>query len=263
MATKKVGSKVSSISANATSLAQLGMFIDDRIRMLSDFEEGFEIEVSHLGSHARVATSGKRRILDVYDRAAALAYARKYWRRVSSDSYIGVHTDSENYRSVNSATVFKQVQKNGVVEETAVEPDGTVHSWKDLDDCAHFVSCCIGSPPAGGGGGLTLSRDFPNGPYGVLSADRLYRDLLKRAHIEVVAEKSTDPSDLDKISAGDLIFYWNASLGRYQHGALYMADSLKRISCHTYCRSDQINDYPQRWDSVAGTQSYTFVKVIR
>ena len=43
---------------------------------------------------------------------------------------------------------------------------------------------------------------------------------------------------------------------------MYMADAQKRITCHTYCRSDQDDGYDQSWNSVGGIDLVTFAKVI-
>jgi hypothetical protein len=197
----------------------------------------------------------------IYNRTAALAYGRKYWTRVATDGYIGSSVD--DYYQVHLDTKFIQTVKNGKLEdEVAREPDGTEYPLAKLDDCAHFLSCCIGKPPKGTGGGLTIPSDFPDGPYGILSAHRLFEYLDSKKYLRLVGVKTNDASLLSQLEEGDLIFYWKNATGRYHHAAMYMADAKKRITCHTYCRSDQSDKYDQAWNSVGSTNSYTFAKVI-
>jgi hypothetical protein len=258
----KKGRAASSASSarhsEADELLRLGEFLDARLHLFRDTQRDVEIEISHGTSRIRIATRMPLERI-AYDRAKALDYARGRWCRVSSDNYIGVVAPGETYRKVHPDTVFKRSTGNQAVTEVAEEPNGTVHPWSDLDDCAHFISNCIGAPA----GGLTVGRDYPSGPYGILGADRLFADLRARGHIELTAEKTTDSGLLATISEGDLIFYWSNQLGRYQHVALFMGLSGKRITCHTYCRSDVNNDPGQEWNSVNGTNSYTFAKIVR
>ncbi|MCK5827370.1 amidase domain-containing protein, partial [Candidatus Bipolaricaulota bacterium] len=80
-----------------------------------------------------------------YDRTAALEYALNYWDKVCSDGYY-------------------------FVESTGPVLLGSGESFPaDIEgfDCAHFVSCCIGSEPNEPGGGLTVpSRTLAYGEPG-------------------------------------------------------------------------------------------------
>ncbi len=198
----------------------------------------------------------------LYNRAAAVAYARGYWTRVATDGYLGSTVDT--YYKVPLDTTFIQTVADGkFVTEVAREPNGQQYPLRDLDDCAHFLSCCLGKPPGGTGGGFAIPSDFPNGPYGILSANKLFEYLDSKKYLRLVAVKvKKDPTLLAQLEEGDLIFYWKNQLGRYHHVAMYMADAHKRITCHTYCRSDQSEDYDQSWNSVNGTDLVTFAKVI-
>src|SRR5947207_2226339 len=106
-----------------------------------------------------------------YNRAKALTYARKYWTKVCSDGYVGIAA-SPHYRQVPAGTIF--VRSPGIAEKAQL-PDGT--SFDGLDDCAHFISCCLGQEAHEVGGGLKIQRDFPNAIYGVISARRLFSTL--------------------------------------------------------------------------------------
>jgi hypothetical protein len=173
-----------------------------------------------------------------YDRDAALSYARQYWLSPTSDGYVAGEIGNKPFVQVPDGTVF--VHDGGPdAPEHALLPDGTVIPWKQLDDCTHFVSCVVGEP----GGGLSLPRDFPSGPYGILGADRLVHAFLNRGYVEVipVADKS-DPG-LERITPGDVIGYYRKSARSYAHLVIYAGD--ENIICHTYCRSD---DPACTWD---------------
>jgi hypothetical protein len=197
-----------------------------------------------------------------YNRKQALSYARNYWNKSASDNYIAVKT-APYYKAVPVGTVFKQVFGGGLVtDEYAQLPDGSTIPWAELEDCTHFVSCCLGTPPNGIGGGLQIRRDF-NTIYGRLSPQRLFDDLIGDGLIDVVCEKvdhDVASQKLAQLQAGDLVFYWHPETGRYRHVGMYLADTKKRIACHTYCRCDQADDYNQAWDSTE-FRKYTLAKV--
>ncbi len=200
-----------------------------------------------------------------YNRTAALAYARDRWSRVSSDNYIGIKS-SPGYVAVPVATTFVRTTTSDPRTEVARRPGLSDIPLSELEDCAHFISCCIGQPPGGGAGGLPIGRDFPSAIYGRISARRLYHDLKDNGLISVIGGERISLSDAaarlanSELAAGDLIFYYfnNSEPG---HAALYMAGAEKRITCHTYCRCDQSSDYNQSWNSVNGATHITLAKV--
>jgi hypothetical protein len=187
-----------------------------------------------------------------YNRSAALAYARLYWTAVCSDNYVAIK-QRPYYKKVDASTVFLRTTANEPSTEVARPGGGSADiPLVDLEDCTHFVSCCLGTPPGGSGGGIPITQDFTT-IYGCLSADRLYNDLVTQDRVDVVAEKKTYTQAkpyLERLQAGDLIFYFDSDRNRYGHSALYLAGVNKRIACHTYCRCDVNNDYSQEWDSV-------------
>jgi len=76
-----------------------------------------------------------------YSRQSAYNYAQKYWDEVCSDGYFW-----------NTSSKY-----------ITLSPGTNIVGWTGYD-CAHFVSCCIGSEPNEQGGGLEVRRDFPTGP---------------------------------------------------------------------------------------------------
>jgi hypothetical protein len=178
-----------------------------------------------------------------YDRSSALAYARQYWLSLASDGYIAGEFDGKAYREVPAGTVFVH-DDDPQAPEHALLPDGTTIPWSALDDCTHFMSCCVGSPPGGvAAGGLSIPSDFPTGPYGILGADRFVQALEKKGYVEVIPVADKSAPGLERIAPGDLIGYHLRSKKSYGHLVMYAGDG--NIVCHTYCRSD---DGACTWD---------------
>lgn len=186
-----------------------------------------------------------------YNRTAALAYARAHRTSVCSDEYVAIK-QSPYFKKVGAATVFIRATANMPRTEVARIASGSDIPLDDLEDCTHFVSCCLGSPPGGTGGGIPIKQDFST-IYGRLSAVRLYNDLVREGRVDIVTEKKAYSEAvplLANLQAGDLIFYFDSTHNRYGHSAIYLAGAGKRIACHTYCRGDANNDYSQAWNSV-------------
>lgn len=163
-----------------------------------------------------------------YDRDAALDYSRRFWNVVCEDLCVAVG-HAPWYRTVPAGTVF--INDGG--SEHALLPDGSKISWDELDDCTHYISCCVGK-----GGGLNVPRSFPN-MYGQVSATRMVEWLLKSGNAVIKKKRARidGSTDVDaSIEAGDLIGYYDAKRGRYGHLVLYVGNG--KIACHTYCRSD-------------------------
>jgi hypothetical protein len=171
-----------------------------------------------------------------YDRDAALDYARRYWLRVASDGYIAGSFGAKPYLKVPDETVFVHDADTPTAPEHALLPDGTVIPWSALDDCTHFISCCVGAPPGDTAGGLHLPADFPSGPYGILGASRCVETLIKRGYVEVLTVDDKASPGLDRIAPGDLIGYYRHSQNQYSHLTMYAGGD--GIICHTYCRAD-------------------------
>ena len=82
-----------------------------------------------------------------FDRAKAVSYANNYAAYVCSDGYFWTNSSGFGYYGT------------GVFTPVPSSPIG--------DDCAHFVSCCIGSESHQKGGGLNIAtRDVTYGEPG-------------------------------------------------------------------------------------------------
>jgi hypothetical protein len=146
-----------------------------------------------------------------YNRPAACEYARAYWNRVCSDGYY--FADSE-----------------GPTELRAGDP---LPAGEEGFDCAHFVSCCIGSEANDPAGGL----DVPSrtAAYGEPGAQRLVNWLLDQGATRVAGVSALVP--------GDVVAYDTDRNGWIEHVALYMGDGL--VTAHSLSRYSEWNPDPQ------------------
>jgi hypothetical protein len=230
-----------------------------------------------------------------YDRAAALAYARANWNTVCTDGFIALSgkaadmPDNAAYQFVRDAAGgrFEHLpdpdRERAVVPGTAefVDPTaqgkakpvaGGVVALRPIDDCTHFISCCIGQVPKGRGGGIPIRGDYlyPNGPYGIVGVGRLKRFLLDQGFAKVVGtERTTEEKAIHGLSGGDLVVYHDAN-GNDQHFAMLLGDgsgdSAERrvpIACHTISRSD---DPSCTWSTdgwkLGFASSFTFLHMV-
>ena len=146
-----------------------------------------------------------------YNRLSACQYAEKYWNKVCSDGYF--FADSE------TPSMF------GAGQPVPTDEEGF--------DCAHFVSCCIGSEPNEPGGGLdVLSRTLT---YGEPGAQRLVNWLIEQGATYVATISAMVP--------GDLVAYDVDRNGWIEHVALYMGDGL--VTAHSISRYSGWNPKPE------------------
>jgi len=152
---------------------------------------------------------------DAYNHQAAYDYAYKYAYRVCSDEYYWYYPDYPPWWWPPS-------------QPLPAEPHY---------DCAHFVSCSIGSEPHETGGGLIVpSRTLP--AYGEPGVGRLKDWLLNSSGLGI------QKSSVSELIRGDVIFYrwagysWGGG-GVYgeRHSALYCGNGL--VSSHDYSRRDE------------------------
>ena len=146
-----------------------------------------------------------------YNRLSALQYAQKYWSKVCSDGYF--FADSETPSLL------------GAGEPVPMGEEGF--------DCAHFVSCCIGSEPNEPGGGLEVpSRTLT---YGEPGAQRLVNWLM--------AQGATRVATISAMVPGDVVAYDVDHNGWIEHVALYMGDGL--VTAHSISRYSEWNPKPE------------------
>jgi len=145
-----------------------------------------------------------------YDRDAAISYALNYWDKVCSDGYYFVDSGGP----------------------TRFVAGNSLPTTEEGFDCAHFVSCCIGSEPHRPAGGL----DIPSrtDAYGEPGAQRLTDWLISQG-----AEQVNGVSDL---LPGDVIAYDADHNGWIEHVALYMGRGL--VTAHSLSRYSTWNPNP-------------------
>ena len=159
-----------------------------------------------------------------YDRARAVSYANTYSGFVNSDGYFW--TNGSSY---------------GTFTPLATAPTSGLG-----DDCAHFVSCCIGSEPHVRGGGLPIaSRVTPT--YGEPGAGHLVNTTL------IAAGYAVEVFSLTNMAPGDLIG-WNWSgdtnIANLNHVTLYLGNGL--LASHSAsCQDVSANTWYQGSQSLA------------
>ncbi len=178
-----------------------------------------------------------------YNRHAAFTYARRFWNIPCSDGFIAgkniptSFSSNPNFVKVPAGTNF--IHDFTPDSEHAELTDGRRIEWDNLDDCTHFISCCIGKPPLVKAGGLPVKSEFPTGPYGLVGVERMLSFLCNHKFVDVIGYKSSDRSLIRQLQWGDLIAYFRPGLKvpRHTHLAMYLGKG--KIACHTYCRSDR------------------------
>jgi len=135
-----------------------------------------------------------------YDRARAVSYANTYSGFVNSDGYFWT-----NGSSYGTYTPLSPAPSSGLG-----------------DDCAHFVSCCIGSEPHARGGGLVIPSRVPP-TYGEPGAGHLVNTTL------IAPGYAEEVFSLADMAPGDLVG-WNwegdADVANLDHVTLYLGNGL-------------------------------------
>jgi hypothetical protein len=189
-----------------------------------------------------------------YNSAGAVDYATQYWNIPCHD---GVICTSTPWRVLSNAArlnaQFVQDTENSEHAEW-IERNGKVVrvEWKELDDCAHFVSCCIGK-----GGGLKVPSPV-SWVYGHFDVGPLVNWLYGQGRLtQTFFKKTAAEADelLSSVETGDVIAY-SSPKGGYTHSALYLSNGT--IACHTRCR------FNGPWD-LGRYQGflYTFIRIAR
>ena len=145
-----------------------------------------------------------------FDRAKAVLYANNYARFVCSDGYFWTDGSTES--------------NLGALTPVPTSPIG--------DDCAYFVSSCIGSESHQKGGGLTITTRTPP-VYGEPGAARLISTCLLAAGL------ATEVTSLSSLSPGDVIGWdWagNTNMASLDHDTPYVGNGL--IAAHSASHLD-------------------------
>lgn len=187
---------------------------------------------------------------NVFDRSRAISYANNYAAYVASDGYFWTNQDVPDW-VYDGTNVFTPVPSGAGI-------DGGVG-----DDCAHFVSCCIGREPHTFGGGLYIPGRTPP-TYGEPSATRIVTTVLEAPGFAV------EVPSLSQLEPGDVVGWnWegNTNINDLDHVTLYMGNGL--LVSHAVSALDvgfsyfdsapavyhliHILDYPTLWNSRFGT----------
>jgi len=160
-----------------------------------------------------------------YDRAKAVSYANNYARYVCSDGYCW--TNGSSYGDFGSHAPVPATQLG--------------------DDCAHFVSCCIGRQSAQWGGGLYIPSRVPP-TYGEPGASRLVNNVL------MAPGYATEVFSLSSLSPGDLIG-WNwegdTNIADLDHVCLYLGNGVvaaHSASCLDVPATSWYQDSEPKWE---------------
>lgn len=188
---------------------------------------------------------------NVFDRSRAISYANNYATNVCSDGYFWTNQNYPDFAFYGT----------GVLTPVPVGPplDGGIG-----DDCAHYVSCCIGNEPHLRGGGINVpSRTSPT--YGEPSASDIINNVL------LAPGYGVQVSSLRQLEPGDIVGWnWagNTNMSAIEHVTLYMGNGL--FSCHAASILDvnsayfgtgwawhliHILDYPTLWTTRSGTST--------
>jgi hypothetical protein len=185
---------------------------------------------------------------NVYDRCRAVSFANNYAAYYCPDGYFWY--DGGSYFTTNTDSFI----------DVPVDVSGEAGGIGD--DCAHFVSYCIGKGPYVRGGGLSV-HTYDSPTYGDPSAPTIVvNDLLGTGY-------GVEVSSLSQMEPGDVVgWYWGSdtNLGDIEHVTLYMGNNT--FTCHAASALDvdadyfngtsyvwhliHILDYPTIWTSKSG-----------
>lgn len=172
-----------------------------------------------------------------YNRTAAVNYANANWNKVVSDGYFWINGSTANYYGAG----------NPVPVNVANEASGIG------DDCAHYVSSCLGTPA----GGLTI----PNraGTYGEPGAARLDELLVGNSAggYGTTYKYGTLVSSVSQLTPGDVIGYdWdgsgNGSMSGIDHTVMYIGNG--QVDCHA------TSHLGANW-TLGGADDYFFIHI--
>lgn len=163
----------------------------------------------------------------VYNRTTAVAYAKSNWNKCVTDGYFWINGSTYTYYGAGAPVPVNVANEAGGIG----------------DDCAHFVSSCVGAPA----GGLTIpSRVTPT--YGEPGAARLDQLLISSGYAQQVTSVS-------QLTPGDVIGYdWTGdgggSMSGIDHTVIYLGNNL--IAAHATSH----NGVAWNWSNSASTKTF-------
>jgi hypothetical protein len=185
--------------------------------------------IGGIGSTASAVTT--------YNRTAAVAYANANWNKVVSDGYFWINGSTANFYGAG-----QPVPVNVAGEASGIG-----------DDCAHYVSSCIGTPA----GGLTIPSRA--GTYGEPGAARLDELLVGNSlgGYGSTYKYGQLVSSISQLTPGDVIGYdWTGSGGGsmsgIDHTVMYVGNNL--VDCHA------TSHLGVNW-TLGGAANYFFVHI--
>jgi len=171
----------------------------------------------------------------VYNRTAAVNYANANWNLVVSDGYFWINGSTANYYGAGAPVPVNAPNEAGGIG----------------DDCAHFVSSCIGTPA----GGLTIPSRA--GTYGEPGAARLDELLVGNSSggYGTTYQYGQLVSSVSQLTPGDVIGYdWTGSGGGsmsgIDHTVIYLGNN--QIAAHATSRDGVA------WNWGNGSSTITF-----
>src|SRR6476659_6010839 len=204
----------------------------------SNTQRGFQARFLALWAAACIAwLAPSASLATVYNRTAAVAYANANWNKVVSDGYFWINGSTANYYGAGAAVPVNVAGEAGGIG----------------DDCAHFVSSCIGTPA----GGLTIPSRA--GTYGEPGAARLDELLVGNSlgGYGTTYQYGTLVSSVSQLTPGDVIGYdWtgngNGSMSGIDHTVFYIGNN--QVDCHA------TSHLAANW-TLGGAADYFFIHI--
>jgi hypothetical protein len=177
----------------------------------------------------------------VYNRTAAVNYANANWNKVVADGYFWINGSTANKYGAGAPVPVNVPNEAGGIG----------------DDCAHFVSSCIGSPAGATTGGLIIPSRA--GTYGEPGAARLDELLVGNSAggYGTTYKYGQLVSSVSQLTPGDVIGYdWdgsgNGSMGGIDHTVIYVGNN--QVDCHA------ASHLGANW-SLGGADNYFFIHI--
>jgi hypothetical protein len=163
----------------------------------------------------------------VYNRNAAVTYAHNYWNKCVTDGYFWINGSTYTYYGAGAAVPVNVSGEAGGIG----------------DDCAHFVSSCVGTPA----GGLSIASRVPP-TYGEPGAARVDQLLISDGYAQQVTSVS-------QLTPGDVIGYdWDGSgggsMGGIDHTVIYLGNNV--IAAHATSH----DGVAWNWGNSASTKTF-------